>query len=374
MRPFDGLAVLLFGGLIGSGLAGCAAAIAPSVAPILPLHPSECRAGEPAADVTGESRLQHVRQLTFGGDHRAPAWSTDGSRLLVTRRAEGACDQVYAIDLGSGETLRLSPGAGQALGAAYLLDDRRAVYASTHAAGAACPPATARGDTEARLLPADSDLFATTSGAEAATALTETPGYDAEATVCPVTGRIAFASLRDGDLEIYSMEPDGSDLVRLTDRPGEDRLPRFSPDGTRIALRSGAPQNEAEAGAYQSFLARSTVLPLHVEIAVMDREGGGYQRLTANGGINTAPSFHPDCRRLVFASNHADPSGRDFELVLLDPDNGAQETITAHRGYDGDAVFSPDGRYLAFVSDRYASAPGETNVFVAEWVETPPDP
>ena len=66
-------------------------------------------------------------------------------------------------------------------------------------------------------------------------ALTTTPGYDAEATIAP-DGRIVFTSVRDGDMEIYSMNGDGSDVRRLTDRAGPDGGPFWSRDGQRHGL------------------------------------------------------------------------------------------------------------------------------------------
>ena len=66
--------------------------------------------------------------------------------------------------------------------------------------------------------------------------LTTTPGYDAEATIAP-DGRIAFTSVRDGDMEIYSMNADGSDVRRLTNRVGPDGGPFWSRDGKRLVFR-----------------------------------------------------------------------------------------------------------------------------------------
>ena len=68
--------------------------------------------------------------------------------------------------------------------------------------------------------------------------LTTTPGYDAEATIAP-DGRIVFTSVRDGDLEIYSMNGDGSDVRRLTDRVGPDGGPFWSPRRQRSSSAAG---------------------------------------------------------------------------------------------------------------------------------------
>ena len=78
------------------------------------------------------------------------------------------------------------------------------------------------------------------------TQLTKTPGYDAEATVAK-DGRIVFTSVRDGDMEIYSMNGDGSDVRRLTNLPGPDGGPFFSADGSKIVFRGRHPEPGAGA-------------------------------------------------------------------------------------------------------------------------------
>ena len=71
--------------------------------------------------------------------------------------------------------------------------------------------------------------------------LTSTPGYDAEATVSPDGRAIVFTSVRDGDLELYTMALDGSDVKRLTREPGYDGGAFFSPDGRRIVYGATRP-------------------------------------------------------------------------------------------------------------------------------------
>jgi Tol biopolymer transport system component len=64
-----------------------------------------------------------------------------------------------------------------------------------------------------------------------------------------------------------------------------------------------------------------------------------------------------------------DPSGRDFDLYLINEDGTGLERITYLDGFDGFPVFSPDGRYLVWGSNRNQAREGETNIFIAEWVE-----
>jgi TolB protein len=64
-----------------------------------------------------------------------------------------------------------------------------------------------------------------------------------------------------------------------------------------------------------------------------------------------------------------DPKGRNFDLYGINVDGSALERITYNDTFDGFPMFSPNGRKLVFASNRNAKARGETNVFIADWVE-----
>ena len=146
--------------------------------------------------------------------------------------------------------------------------------------------------------------------------LTDTPGYDAEATLSPDGTRIVFTSVRDGDLDLYSMALDGSDVKRLTHTPGYDGGAFFSPDGKRIVYRAHHPEGE-ELASFRRLLGEGRVHPTRLEIWVMGADGGNARQITDNGAANFAPYFHPDGKRILFASNVHDPKGRDFDLYLI---------------------------------------------------------
>jgi Tol biopolymer transport system component len=197
--------------------------------------------------------------------------------------------------------------------------------------------------------------------------LTDVPGYDAEATVGP-DGTIVFTSVRDGDLEIYTMDADGGNVRRLTHTPGYDGGPFFSPDGSKIIYRARHPEDPAELGDYQRLLAQNLIRPGQLEIWVMDADGSNQRQVTDLGAANFAPFFTPDGQGVVFVSNHLDPRGRNFDLFLVRLDGSGLEQVTFNETFDGFPMFSPDGTRLAFCSNRGKTEPGETNVFVADWV------
>jgi Tol biopolymer transport system component len=113
---------------------------------------------------------------------------------------------------------------------------------------------------------------------------------------------------------------------------------------------------------------------------VAGADGQNVRAITKNGKANFAPSFLPDSRHVIFASNvDAGPptSGPpNFDLYVVDPDGPvtqsgvpAAERVTFYDGFDGFPMFSPDGAYVAFASNRYGKRPGETNLFIARWAE-----
>jgi TolB protein len=331
----------------------------------------EIRAGKPVASLPGELRLQNVRQLTFGGENAEAYWSHDGTRLVYqTKRPPYDCDQIHVLDLRTGEDRLVSTGKGRTTCSYFLQDDEHIVYASTHLADEDCPVAVARHQGR-YVWPIFEgyDVFRANADGTDLVRLTETPGYDAEATVCPVTGRIVFTSVRDGDLELYAMDPDGGNVKRLTDRPGYDGGAFYSHDGKKLVQRSGFFANDAEEEEYFGFLKEGLVVPTKMEITVLDADGGNFRQVTDNGKANFAPYWHPDNERIMFSSNMNDPRGRDFDLFLIREDGTGLEQITANPTFDGFPMWSPDGRHLVFASNRYGSEPGETNIFVAEWIE-----
>ena len=189
-------------------------------------------------------------------------------------------------------------------------------------------------------------------------------GYDAEATLCPRDGRVLFTSTRGGDLDLYVVDPDGSNLRQITDTPGYDGGAFFSADCSAIVWRASRPSGDA-LEEYRRLLDENLVRPSALEIFWMELDSGERRQLTANGRANFAPYPLPDGSGAIFASNIAD-SGRDFDLYRVGTDGGDPERITFTEGFDGFPVFSPDGRWLVFASNRAGG--GETNLFIARWV------
>jgi len=332
---------------------------------------SEAAEGDPATLLyPGEERLRNVRKLTSGGENAEGYLSPDQRQLIFqSTRDDLECDQIFTMPLDGGPAQMVSTGIGKTTcGYFYYPEGDRILYSSTHLAGAGCPP---RPDfSQGYVWPLDEyEIFSARPDGSDVRRLTDSPGYDAEATFSHDGGRIVFTSMRDGDLEIYTMNPDGSDVTRLTHTPGYDGGPFFSADGKKIVFRAHHPEEAADLASYQELLAQAKVRPSQLEIFVMDADGSNRRQVTSNGAANFAPFFHPDGKRIIFVSNMADPGGRNFDMFLVNEDGTGLEQITFGPTFDGFPYFSADGRRIVFASNRFNQERGETNLFVADWVD-----
>ncbi len=346
-------------------VAGCAA---PSTS--APASPLEARGATPYPASADEPRLRNLRQLTHGGENAEAYFSADGQRLIfqATREGIAPCDQIFTMKIDGTDLRRVSNGAGRTTCAYWFPSGQRIVFSSTHHVAEACPapPDRSRGYVWGLFA---YDIFTADPDGTNLAQLTHEPGYDAEATISPDGRSIVFTSDRDGDLEIYTMDADGSNVRRLTRTPGYDGGAFFTPDGRSIVYRARHPESDEELADFQALLEADLVRPGVLDIYIMDRDGSNQRRLTDNDAANFAPFPHPNGRQIIFSSNMHDPQGRNFDLYLVNVDGSGLERVTHHGDFDGFPMFSPDGRLLVFASNRGAARPGDTNVFIAEWVE-----
>lgn len=149
------------------------------------------------------------------------------------------------------------------------------------------------------------------------------PTYDAR-----VISKLAFATDRDGNMEIYVMDVDGAGQTRLTEDPAEDYSPAWSPDGSKLAFVSNRDGN--------------------AEIYVMNVNGTGQIRLTTNSASDLGPEWSPDGSQIAFFTNR---DGND-EIYSMNPDGSNQVNLTNNPADDTSISFSPDGKLIAFSSTR----------------------
>ncbi len=321
------------------------------------------------APEAGEPYFANLTQLTFGGQNAEAYFSPDGEQLIFQRTdSDSTCDQQYLIGTdGSGMRL-VSNGLGRTTCGYFYSDGDRVLYSSTFHVDERCPPNP--DFSQGYVWPLyDFDVYTSRPDGSELETLFSSPGYDAEATLSPDGETVVFTSTRDGDLDIYTMNVDGSGVRRLTNTPGYDGGPFFSHDGSMIVYRASHPEAGEELDAYRRLLAQNMVRPSRMEIWVMDADGSNQRQVTDLGGANFAPFFHPDNQRIIFSSNHHNPRSRDFNLYMVNRDGSGLTQVTTHGEFDGFPMFSPDGSKLVFASNRYGAVEGETNIFLADWVE-----
>ena len=321
-----------------------------------------------------EKRLRNLRQLTFEGENAEAYFSADDRRLIFQgHTGDESCDQMYVLDLAgdpaAGQPQLVSTGKGRTTCGYFFPDGERILYASTHLAGEACPPKPDYSRGYVWPIYDAYDIFTASADGSGLARLTATPGYDAEATISRDGRKIVFTSVRDGDLDIYTMDADGNNVKRLTHQLGYDGGAFFSYDGKQIVYRAYHPADPKEMEDYRALLADRLVRPTWMELFVMNADGSNQRQITQNGAANFAPFFFPDGQRILFSSNLGDPRGREFDIYAINADGTGLERITYGEGFDGFPMFSSDGKRLVFASNRNQKKPGDTNVFIADWVD-----
>ena len=317
-----------------------------------------------------EKHLRNIKQLTFGGENAEAYFSADGKQLIFQATREGhGCDQIYTMNVDGSNVKMISNGEGRTTCSYFYPGNKRVLYSSTHIGGKQCPPPPDRSRGYVWAVYPTFDVFSANADGSNPKQLTNTPGYDAETTITLDGKKLVFTSMRDGDLDIYTMDADGKNVRRLTTELGYDGGPFWSYDGKQIVYRAHHPKTDEQKADYTSLLKQNLIRPTVLEIFVMNADGSNKRQVTSNGKANFGPYFFPDGKRIIFSSNLDDARGRNFDLYKINVDGTGLERITFHETFDGFPMFSPDGKKLVFASNRNAAKQGDTNIFIADWVE-----
>ncbi len=235
-------------------------------------------------DGTSQTRL-----TSWAGDDTNPAWSPSGTQIAFASTRNGSFD-LFRMQAAGGSATQLSTGPDSDLQPTWSPGGTRLAFVSDrsgslqiHAGG--------------------------TTGTGSITQLTDTSGFNVDP-VWSANGKIVFTSSRDGNEEIYVMDADGGNPTRLTNDPGRDFGPYWSPDGTRIAFVSERDGNS--------------------EIYAMDANGAALQRLTNEPSLDSGPAWSPDGSKIAF---HSDRDSQ-LEIYTMAADGSAQTRLTSNRAAD----------------------------------------
>ena len=321
--------------------------------------------------------LKNTHQLIFEGVRSGEGYfRPDGKALLFQseRDASNPFYQIYLLDLESGDARRVSPGSGKTTCAFFQPKTQRMLFSSTHED----PQAEAKQKSELEFRASgktrryawdydpEYEIYTANTDGSQIKRVTASPGYDAEASFSPDGSLIVFSSTRaayplenlssqdrarfDRDpaffADIYVMNADGSNVRRITQSPGYDGGPFFSPDGKRILWR------------------RFDAAGMNADIYSVALDGGDVRRLTDFGCMSWAPYFHPSQKYIIFTANKL---GFDnFELFIADAEGRREPVrVTFTPGFDGLPVFSPDGQRLSWTTNR--SSDKRSQIHIADW-------
>src|SRR5216684_3980453 len=316
-----------------------------------------------------ETHLRNLRQLSFGGENAEAYFSPDGKKLIFQSTRDGhECDQISTMNIDGSDVRQVSTGNGRTTCSYFFPNGKRILYSSTHLGSKQCPPKPDFSKGYVWAVYPSFDIFTANPDGSDVKQLTDVAGYDAETTISR-NGKLVFTSKRSGDLDIYTMDADGRNIKRLTTELGYDGGPFWSYDGKQIVYRAYHPQTEKEKADYIALLNQNLIRPTTLEIWVMNADGSNKRQVTHLNAASFAPYFFPDGKRIIFASNVADPKGRDFDLYQVKLDGTGLERITYNPTFDGFPMFSPNGEKLVFASNRNGKVEHETNIFIADWVE-----
>jgi TolB protein len=320
-------------------------------------------------DIPGEKHLRNVRQLTFGGQNAEAYWSYDGTEITFQSLQPGYPDeQIFTMNADGSEKRLVSTGKGRCTCSYFTPNGMKIYFSSTHEKDPGPQQKLDFSKGYVWMVNPNFSLYRSQPNGMGLEKLVDKDAYVAETTIDPNGQYLFFTSDFEGDLEIYRSDMDGKGLRRLTHHVGYDGGPFVSWDGKKIVYRRYDLKSQKEIDDYKTLLKDHLVRPTQLEIYMMDSNGENNRQITHLECASFAPFLHPDGNRIIFCSNLGDKKGREFELWMINVDGSGLERITRSPEFDGFPMFTRDGKHLLFASNRNGKVRGETNVFVADWI------
>ncbi len=325
-----------------------------------------------------EVHLRHLKRLTHGGANAEAYFSPDGRYITFQSNMDSLpCDQIFLMDT-TGKVLRMvSTGKGRT-SCSFFLGPDKIIFASTHETmGPECPenPLVWKLIREQHVYAwplFNYDIYVRDLKTDSLYKLYGSPAYDAELEGPSPDGKIVFTSAKDGDIDLYVLEPPyDKPPRRLTFTPGYDGGSFFSKSGRYVVYRAHHITDSTELKQFREDLKNGFVRLGHMEIYVYDMERDTFWQVThtPENVTNFAPFMFPDEKRIIFVSNLHAPGQWDYDLYMIDIDGKNLERVTYKGTFNSFPMFSPDGKKIIFASNRAAEKPRQYDIFIADWVD-----
>ncbi len=285
------------------------------------------------ADENAKQSALPIARIPHPGSAAEAYFSPDGKSLICNAKLEGdEVYQVYTIRLDGTHALRINDHGDDAC-SYYFPDGRRLIWTSTRDRGD-----LPKGDYSKTLdYPQGAELYTSALDGSDVQRLTNNSNYDAEVSVSPDGKWILFTRQINGQLDMWKMNPDGSNQVQITRTPDlQEGGAFFMPDSKTIIYRAWKIEADSVRGK-----------PMQVFTIKLD--GTGRRQITHEEGTNWAPYPAPDGKHFAFVKMLPP---HNFEVFLMNMETSEQRRLTFNEAFDGYPAISPDGRTIVFCSSR----------------------
>lgn len=319
--------------------------------------------GDEIFDSFEEQRmLKNIRQITFpsmGFEKAGEAYfSPDGQNIVFQAIPQGKKHyQIYVMNLNlekEGIPRMVSTGKGACTCAYFRPDGKKIIFASSHEDPALensevqeeAPGYKRNGGEYSWEFTQYMNIYEANLDGSDLKALTTGSDYHAECAYSSDGSRIVFACNKDGAMNIYTMNADGTNEQQMTHTNfGYNGGPFFSPDGNQIIFRADRQTRH------------------YLQIYAINSDGTHEHQLTDNQAVNWAPYWHPNGKVIAYTTSlHGH---MHYEIYGMNIETGVSCRLTHHRNFDGLPVFSSDGRQMMWTSKR--SSDNTCQVFLADF-------
>ena len=315
--------------------------------------------------------LKNITQLTSEFVRAGEGYFSPDAKSIIFQAEEKESGnpfyQIFTMDLANKKSVRVSPGIGKTTCSYFSPDGKKILFASSHLD----PKSKEYYGEEYKLRDEEKkagkrrtykwdfdpamEIFEANPDGSGMKRLTDSSGYDAEASYSPDGKSIVFCSNRSGaeNLELYIMDSDGKNVRQLTNAPGcYNGGPFFSPDGKRIIFRTDRKKKD------------------NLQIHVIDVDGKNDRTLAENlAWVQWCPFWYSDSKHILFAAaDHSTMMRPNYDLYWMNVDSGKQQRITFAPGADILPVFTKDGKKMMWTSTRDGRSPAQ--LYIADF--TPP--